>query len=59
LAGGFGDTVHLGMTTIVAALGYADWRHASDDWRSGRPALAGWFEKMMQRPSMDETKPIF
>jgi glutathione S-transferase len=59
LAGGFGDTVHLGMTTIVAALGYADWRHASDDWRSGRPELAGWFEKMMQRPSMDETKPIF
>ena len=59
LAGGFGDTVHLGMTTAVASLGYADWRHPGDEWRNGRPALAGWFEQIMQRPSMDETKPIF
>lgn len=53
------DKVHMGSMTVVASLGYADWRHADDDWRGGRDKLAAWFEKMMQRPSMAETKPIF
>lgn len=51
--------IHMGSITAVASLGYADWRHADDDWRKGRPKLAAWFEKMMQRPAMAETKPIF
>lgn len=59
LAGGFGDTPNLGTITVVASLGYADWRHPGDEWRKGRPVLTGWFEKMMQRSAMDETKPIF
>lgn len=59
LAGGFGDEPNLGTITVVASLGYADWRHPGDEWRRGRPVLTGWFEKMMQRPAMDETKPIF
>lgn len=59
LAGGFDDAPNLGTITVVASLGYADWRHPGDEWRKGRPTLTGWFEKMMQRPAMDETKPIF
>jgi glutathione S-transferase len=51
--------IHMGSITAVASLGYADWRHPDDDWRKGRPELAAWFEKMMQRPAMAETKPIF
>lgn len=59
LADGFGDEPNLGTITVVASLGYADWRHPADEWRQGRPLLTAWFEKMMQRPAMDETKPIF
>lgn len=53
------DNVHMGAMTAVASLGYADWRHPDDNWRGGRDKLAAWFEKIMQRPAMDETKPIF
>jgi glutathione S-transferase len=53
------DKVHMGSMTAVASLGYADWRHADDDWRKGRGKLAAWFEKIGQRPAMAETKPIF
>ena len=55
----FGDNVHLGLITTVACLGYADWRHPRDKWRGGRPKLTAWFEEIMKRPAMDETKPIF
>lgn len=59
LVGKFGDKVHLGLISTVASLGYADWRHPDDGWRNGRPKLAAWFEKMMQRPAMAATKPVF
>ncbi len=55
----FGDNLHLGLISAVASLGYADWRHPGDQWRSGRPKLAAWFEETMKRPAVDETKPIF
>lgn len=53
------DKIHMGSMTVVASLGYADWRHPDDNWRSGRNNLAAWFDKMMKRPAMAETKPIF
>jgi glutathione S-transferase len=55
----YADNVHMGSMTVIASLGYADWRHPDDNWRNGRDKLAAWFEKTMQRPAMDETKPIF
>lgn len=55
----FGNDMHLGLISVVASLGYADWRHPGDGWRDGRPKLAGWFEEMMKRSAMAETKPIF
>ncbi|MEK9724614.1 MAG: glutathione S-transferase N-terminal domain-containing protein [Rhodospirillaceae bacterium] len=58
-AAGFADSVDLGTIATVAALGYADWRHPGDDWRGGRAALAGWFEKIMERPAMKLTAPVY
>jgi len=55
----YADKIHMGSMTVIASLGYADWRHPDDNWRGGRNNLAAWFEKTMQRPAMDETKPIF
>ena len=51
--------LHLGAITAVASLGYADGRHPGDNWRSGRPKLAAWFETMMERPAMADTAPHF
>jgi len=55
----FDDAIHLGTISTVAALGYADWRHAGDNWRDGRSALADWFERISERPAMKLTAPIF
>lgn len=55
----YADKIHMGSMTVIASLGYADWRHPDDNWRGGRNNLAAWFDKTMQRPAMAETKPIF
>jgi len=47
----------IGEITIACALGYRDFRYADDDWRAGRPALAAWFEAIMQRESLQQTIP--
>jgi glutathione S-transferase len=56
-AGGFGGTVDIGTLAIACALGYLDFRYAAENWRSGRPKLAGWFEEFARRPSITETTP--
>lgn len=58
MAADFGG-VHLGTITVIAALGYADWRHASDNWREGRPALNAWCDSMSTHPSFAETAPVY
>ena len=58
-ASNFGDTINLGTLTTVAALGYADWRHPSDNWRAGRTTLADWFKRISERPSIKLTAPVF
>lgn len=58
-AGDLSNNIHLGTIATVAALGYADWRHPTDDWRTGRPALAEWFEKISNRPAMQISAPIY
>lgn len=54
----FGDDFHMGLISVVAALGYADWRHPDDGWRDGRPKLAAWYKKMEDRSAVDETKVV-
>ena len=47
----------IGEITVACTLGYRDFRYADDDWRIGRPALASWYEKIMERESLQETVP--
>lgn len=55
---GFGGDVNMAHLSVLACLGYADWRHPGD-WRDGRPKLTAWFDRMMQLPACAETKPVF
>ncbi|TCZ56616.1 glutathione S-transferase N-terminal domain-containing protein [Roseicella aquatilis] len=57
MAAGFGDRLDIGTISIGCALGWLDFRFADLGWRNGRPALAAWFERFEQRPSMAESKP--
>lgn len=45
----------IGQIGVACALAYLDFRHAERGWRTGRPALAAWFEGFAQRPSMQAT----
>jgi glutathione S-transferase len=56
-AASFGDTVDIGTIAIGCALGWLDFRYATDAWRAGRPALAEWVERFAARPSMATTVP--
>ena len=49
--------MNLGHVSLVCALGYLDFRFSDIDWRSGHPALAGWFAALAQRPSYQATLP--
>ncbi|MEM6496991.1 MAG: glutathione S-transferase, partial [Pseudomonadota bacterium] len=51
--------LNLGTMAVVAALGYADWRHAENDWRHGHDNLSKWFDDMMQIPDVAATHPKF
>lgn len=54
----FGTRITIGSLTIACALGYLDFRFASYDWRSSRPALTDWFAITSQRPSLQGTLPV-
>jgi len=56
MAGRFGDT-DAGLIAIGCALGYLDLRFPDLDWRTGRPALAQWFEHFAATPAMQATIP--
>ena len=58
MADSFGDDFHMGLISVIAALGYADWRHPDDGWRNGRPKLTAWYKKMETRSSVAETKVV-
>lgn len=47
----------VGEIAIACSLGFIDFR-LGDDWRAGRPRLAGWFERFGERcPGFVETVP--
>lgn len=54
---GFGDVLNIGLLAVGCVLGYLDFRFADDNWRAGHPALADWFETIIDRPSMSATLP--
>ena len=43
--------------TLGCALGYLDFRFPDEDWRSGHPKLAAWYQDFGSRPSMRDTAP--
>lgn len=47
----------LGDIALACGLGYLDFRLPEIAWRAAHPALAGWFDQVSQRPSMQATKP--
>ncbi len=52
-----GSHVDIGSLAVACALGYLDFRFASQPWRDGRPKLAAWYETMMKQPCLLETTP--
>lgn len=50
-------TFDIGAVSIACALGYLDFRYASEGWRTGRPRLAAWAEAVGTRPSLAGTAP--
>jgi glutathione S-transferase len=51
--------IHLSLADIAVgcALSYLDFRFADIDWRTPYPNLAKLYEKLAQRPSLQDTKP--
>lgn len=47
----------IGQITVGCALGYLDFRYASEDWRGKHRLLAAWFEDFSKRKSMQLTVP--
>ncbi len=47
----------MGQIAIGCALSYLDFRHGPRNWRTGRPALALWYDAFAARESMKLTEP--
>jgi glutathione S-transferase len=56
-AASFGHDVDLAQISVATACGFADFRYPGEEWRSSAPALARWFERFSERPSMRQTMP--
>ncbi len=49
--------VDIGSISVACALGYLDFRFASENWRDGHPKLAAWFEGFSANPAIATTAP--
>ncbi|HZH27910.1 MAG TPA: glutathione S-transferase [Azospirillaceae bacterium] len=47
----------IGTLSVLATLGYLDFRFADLNWRQRCPKLAAWFAKASDRPSFRDTAP--
>jgi glutathione S-transferase len=56
----FCSGIHLSLSDIAVgcALGWLEFRFPQIDWRSGHPNLGKLLDKLMQRPSFADTKPV-
>lgn len=52
--------IYLSLADIAVgvALGYIDFRFPEIDWRTDNPHLLKLYDKLMQRPSFSETRPL-
>lgn len=51
------SSLDMGQIAVGCALGYLDLRHDARGWRRDNDALADWFAKFAERPSMEATRP--
>jgi glutathione S-transferase len=56
-AGELGGPLSIGQITVACALGYLDFRYASEEWRSKHRRLAAWFDEFAKRKSIELTQP--
>ncbi len=56
-AGELGGPIGIGQITIACALGYLDFRYASEEWRGKHRRLAAWFDEFSKRKSIELTRP--
>lgn len=48
----------MAQIAVGCALEYLDFRHATRNWRAGRPELSAWQAEFARRPSMAATQPV-
>lgn len=53
----FKEDVDLAQISVAVGCSYHDFRF-KEDWRSANPQLTRWFERFIQRPSMQATMPF-
>ena len=56
-AGELGGPLAIGQITVACALGYLDFRYASEEWRAKHRRLAAWFDEFSKRKSIQLTVP--
>ena len=50
--------ISLSRIMLVLCLYYQSWRFPDQDWRTDSPRLAGWYERMIARPSFQSVLPV-
>jgi glutathione S-transferase len=53
----FAASIGIGEIATACALGYLDFRFATESWRASHPRLAAFYEAFAARPSMLATRP--
>ena len=51
------DAITIGQITVGCALGYLDFRYASEAWRERHRRLGAWYDTFAKRRAMQETAP--
>ena len=49
--------IDIGSVTVACALGYMDFRYASDPWRPNHPKLSAWYDSFSQTACIAQTAP--
>jgi glutathione S-transferase len=49
--------IDIGSITVGCALGYLDFRFASDAWRDRHPTLTAWYQEFARNPALQQTAP--
>lgn len=51
-----GGGLTIGQVSVACALGYIDFRFASEQWQKSHPRLAEWYQGFAARPSMVKSR---